>query len=589
MIQPSNRAVGFERVSSNKQFQEGCSLESYRNKIDFFANKFDYKIDRHFPFVATSVGQDQEILDDEKHYIQQIIHYCMEHNIPNIMIPSIQRITRSGAKWYLYLKEKIDDAGLTLIDTENVIQPKSNSLEYLGFGYDWSSYSPSASSEIQAAEDAKKDHHDLLTKLIGAEIEYVAKGYPMGQPLLGFKSQKTATNDGLRVVWVSDDHYSKFVKMWFELLATGYDWQTTVDKVNQAGFLSKKKIRWQTKLNGEKFPVGNIKTKPLTVKQLQRYVKNPRYAGFLKEKWTKGKLIKGFIEPLVSIEVFNKANKGLTQIIRLANGDFDLIHNLKNSSRCEHRLKNNPAYPCKFMPCPKCGKTLYGSAGKNKNGKHVGHYHCARGHKYWGINKNQFHQTLFNYIDTLKLSPSFINLFRIVLGEVWQEKQNDRLVATATIQSKINDLEAENQAQIKKISVVSLPSVITELEKQIDSTSNEILLLQRQLEENNTDTALEFDKLFNHCAKYLEHPKEYLEGLDNNPNQRFLLELFFNQPPTPDDIVNRTPKLAELYQLNQYLDSSKEQIVTPVGVEPTITWMKARCPRPLDDGAVNDK
>ena len=25
--------------------------------------------------------------------------------------------------------------------------------------------------------------------------------------------------------------------------------------------------------------------------------------------------------------------------------------------------------------------------------------------------------------------------------------------------------------------------------------------------------------------------------------------------------------------------------VTPEGVEPSITWMKARCPRPLDDGA----
>ena len=26
--------------------------------------------------------------------------------------------------------------------------------------------------------------------------------------------------------------------------------------------------------------------------------------------------------------------------------------------------------------------------------------------------------------------------------------------------------------------------------------------------------------------------------------------------------------------------------VTPEGVEPSITWMKARCPRPLDDGAI---
>lgn len=27
--------------------------------------------------------------------------------------------------------------------------------------------------------------------------------------------------------------------------------------------------------------------------------------------------------------------------------------------------------------------------------------------------------------------------------------------------------------------------------------------------------------------------------------------------------------------------------MTPVGVEPTIAWMKARSPRPLDEGAVS--
>ena len=29
--------------------------------------------------------------------------------------------------------------------------------------------------------------------------------------------------------------------------------------------------------------------------------------------------------------------------------------------------------------------------------------------------------------------------------------------------------------------------------------------------------------------------------------------------------------------------------VTPEGVEPSIAWMKARSPRPLDDGAVIDR
>lgn len=43
---------------------------------------------------------------------------------------------------------------------------------------------------------------------------------------------------------------------------------------------------------------------------LQLYVKNPLYAGIICEKWTKNIPIKAQFKGLVSIELWNKANRG---------------------------------------------------------------------------------------------------------------------------------------------------------------------------------------------------------------------------------------------------------------------------------------
>ena len=49
---------------------------------------------------------------------------------------------------------------------------------------------------------------------------------------------------------------------------------------------------------------------PLTVKQFQRMISNPIYAGVNTEKWTGGKPVQCAFGGLVSIEQFNRANKG---------------------------------------------------------------------------------------------------------------------------------------------------------------------------------------------------------------------------------------------------------------------------------------
>ena len=71
--------LALERVSSDKQFQDGSGLKYQTNLNEYHADTYGYKIEEHFPFIITSANQDAQKLDDEQHHVQQIINYCHNH------------------------------------------------------------------------------------------------------------------------------------------------------------------------------------------------------------------------------------------------------------------------------------------------------------------------------------------------------------------------------------------------------------------------------------------------------------------------------------------------------------------------------
>ena len=81
-----------------------------------------------------------------------------------------------------------------------------------------------------------------------------------------------------------------------------------VEELNKLGFRTRERVVRdrddRTKV------VQVIGGEPLTLKQLWRMIENPDYAGVNPEKWTQGDAVKCKFDGLVSVELFNAANRG---------------------------------------------------------------------------------------------------------------------------------------------------------------------------------------------------------------------------------------------------------------------------------------
>ena len=91
---------------------------------------------------------------------------------------------------------------------------------------------------------------------------------------------------------------------------------------------------------------------------------------------------------LVSIDQFNRANKGKKFITKDDQGDIVIIDRPPDPRYAIKGIRN-PDFPYrKFVLCPQCHKPLLGSASRGKSGKHYPAYHCDKRGHYWLSNKN---------------------------------------------------------------------------------------------------------------------------------------------------------------------------------------------------------
>ena len=213
---------------------------------------------------------------------------------------------------------------------------------------------------------------------------------------------------------------SWFIKM-FELRVQGnFTDNEIVSEINKMGFKSRR-VKKHDRHDKTKV-VGYGGEKPLTLKQFQRYIQNPIYAGVNTERWTNGQPIKEKFDGLVSVDTFNKANRGKTVIVeesgevRIYKGDVPLWRLRKQ--------KENPLYPYKQQVlCPICRKPLLGSASRSKSGKHIPRYHCARGHKFWSINSIEFNKTIEAFVKNIKFSEAYRKRFKEIVLEEWEKRK----------------------------------------------------------------------------------------------------------------------------------------------------------------------
>lgn len=551
-------AVNIYRVSSDKQFLAGNSLEDQKKLCKTVNDRYNHKLIKEFELVET--GADKDRLEFER-----VLSFCKDtkNKVEVIVIKSIDRITRGGDVVYGLLKSQLARFGIEIVDAYGFIQPEQNTLKHLEVEYDWSRFTPSENAEAMEANRAKQERRDILTRVIGAEIIYTRQGYGVRAAPFGFANTKTETPHGKRTIRVPRSPESDWIKMMFDMRVEGVNDKEIVEAVNKKGFKTRvQKIRDKR----TRKVIGTRGGKPLTVKQLQRYIKKPIYAGYIVEKWTEGQPIKAKFPGLVSVATFNEANKGKVVIV-----EDEVVPQLLRNKSPTRRQRYNPLYPFKAIKCPRCGKELITSAPTNGSGNPSPRYHCARGHKHWSVNRKDFHDNIYSFILDLDFSSEFVQLFKEVVLDVWNQHRQDALEEAQAQGRRALELEAEKQELLTVMKAIkdkdSIAFQVATEDLDRVGTELEYVKNHRNKEEQKE---LDIEELVNYAGYLMERVDVLLVDTDNSAQQRALFGLVFDEMPNYDEIVNRTVKLSPSFALKQEPELSKSQLVTLPGIEPGI-------------------
>lgn len=553
-------AVGLTTVSTLKQQIAGNSPEVQKKEIKFFADSRDFEVVHIFPYTISRSKEDETI-------VKAIIEYCKNSKYPikYLIFKCIDRFSRGGTFFYLHLKKELAKNGIECIDIYGIIQPPINTLAHLGMEFPWSMVSPSENAEILEANRAKQEVTTILTRMIGAEIGYRRKGYAIRPPKIGLIHKKITTHDGIRTVLDADPEKSRWVIKLLELRAEGVmSDEEIVDVVNAMGYTSGDRNRWDRTLPTP-VPVGVIKGKPLTAKQLQKMVQYPEYAGVICDGWTNYQPIRtAYFDGLVSIDTFNRANRGKIAIIEKQDGSLEILRNVKP----QIRNKNNPLYPYKeAAACPKCRGELRGSAPRSKSGKHIARYHCNDNHTYWSMNREKFHTQVYEFISSLHFNQDFIRLFTETVLEVWREKQKQSEQLAIDYGKQVQLLREERQSIKDRMKLVKTEAGMKLIEEDLAEIENKIAVAT-QARDTNEDEDQNIDLLTTYAKYFMEHLEELLIVEDKPEQQKQLFGLAFEETPTFEEIVNGTPKLACVFELNEQYKTSKSLSVSHQGLEP---------------------
>ena len=562
------------RVSSDKQGLDGDSPEAQREQGEAYAKAHN--------IVVTETIILLESASHEVQPMQKVIDVCKDKSkgFQVVLIKSIDRFTRGGGDYYSPLKRQLTRLGIALEDMYGVIgKQQINTLEHTGFKYYWSEFNPTQKSEYLEAERAKDEMRDIMSRMIGAEIRYTQLGYWMRRPHYGFRSVKIDTKNGKRTILKPDKNEAKFIIRLFEMRAAHvYTNQQIADELNSMGFRSRVTIvRDKYDRTKIKRQIGGRK---MTAKMIDQYTSKLVYCGIIKEKWTYDKPVKAQFDGLVSVDLFNEANRGRV-FVEIDSRDNIIIKRKAVPDHLKNKQVYNPDYPYKqVVACPKCGKTLSGSATRGKLGKHYPAYHCSRDGHYFRVSKPEFDKTIEDFVRAITIKPEYIDDVIAAIAELWRERQIKQTDANRQRLEHRESLQSQIKATVDRMRVVTSETALKYLEEDIVSVEKELAELDEEIA-RQPNLQAEFDQVLQYAKYILEHLSELLLDLCNPLRKAAFFGAIFNKLPTYEQINFGThknsppPEVNELFQIRTEYKSLYGDLT---GNRTRIARMKTWCP-----------
>lgn len=304
----TNMCVIYTRVSTKEQADNNLSLETQRKACDQFAIKNNLVVKGYFG------GTYESAKNDERKQFNSMLSFVKRSRdkISTIIVYSVDRFSRSGGN-AIYITEQLKKQGVTL---QAVSQPT-----------DTSTPSGKLQQNIQFIF-SEYDNQLRREKCVAGMKEAINGGKWIGKAPFGYEIVR---RDGKNTI-----------------------------VLNEKGKIFRKAFEWKA---FEKLSSAEISRKLLLFgvdvdeRRISEFLRNPWYCGFMSHKLLEGKLAKGSHEPLVSQELFMKANVEVD----------------KNEHGYSLHFENEPIPLKGFLKCNQCGQPMRGYVIKAKN---LPYYKC---------------------------------------------------------------------------------------------------------------------------------------------------------------------------------------------------------------------
>lgn len=564
--------ITIEAVSSQKQGLIGDSHADQAKQLLLAISRTESVIGKEVKIVKDYKLTGSRRVDLERQPLYQVLQDAknLKPKPQFAFLKSVDRSTRSGALVYAQLKALFIKEGIQIVDVYGVISSQTiNTLAHHDVEFEWSKYTPTYVSELLEAERAHGEVRDVLTRLIGAEINYTRLGYWIGQSPPGYEIKKNMTEHGKRTVLSPHPDEAKYFIRMYELAVEGLSDQEICDAVNTMGYKSRIRNKFDSKDKTK--IIGHVGGVPLVPKQLQRFLRDPIYCGVMTHKWLKKPLKTPYFEGLVSVDLFNKANKGK---ITVAIVDNEVkIYKGKVPAYFLKKNKDNPLYPYKkYVMCPECGKPLMGSApNKGQDGLKNASYHCDRHRPMFRVRLDKFNDVIKDFVKDVKFSDKFLSDLREAIIVDWQKKRGRIIEDSISLTQRLKDIEIEEKQINETLPRLSSINAIKAQEARLDELVDE----RNQIEEKKLGKNLEqadVQYVINRAFYFLEHLEETLIRRDNQQKSAALFSTIFDVPPTYEELKSRTSlittKLSPVFQLNETYNTTGDLIVVAKGLEP---------------------
>ena len=523
------------RVSTEKQRKDGDSLDSQEKACRAYCKNNNIQVLWVFRETYSWKSSDRVIFNEA-------IRNAIENKIKYFVIFDIDRFSREWYEKHSEFKSLLASGWVILKDSKNIIWDEvtviENDIIDISW-YSWNRENPSEITEMVLSTNAKMEWKKILQRTITKEIVLEQAWYHVRTSNFWFKNKSVKIPNWKWTIQVRDSVEWVFIEELFRLRANNLlSDEEIVDQINSIGYISR---RWAK----------------LSVMQMQIYIKNPIYAGVICSKWTGYKAIRAAYEGLVSIEIWNRANKWKKTILEGVNGEIKVVHWRGESDIVEvkRRKKFDPNLPFRNLIKSSAleNQLISWSFSRNSQRKLFGYYHPIR--KKWklgeNIKKEEFESKVTETLSSIKidwiLKEIFLDRFETIFAQNIKEVESNR----ANLVNNFNKVTKEIEELENKICTIDSSNVrilkviennLWELEEQRANIIRQIA----KFDEWGFTNISGFQKF---CFNLLEHLDVLAIQSQNIEELEVIFKFTFRETPTYNQIVNRTPNLYPIFAL----------------------------------------